>query len=613
VNAYDDGLSTGELRALLPDMLGPSDFRKNLTQLVNPHSTEQYALQHLLDYRFSKDFSTTDIHAFEDFAATGAGWLPEPLSGLFVHLQPRLRKIVIDYLGRFMEYRRQSGVAFNYPDSSLGNLVFAGAYLDTNHDFNASVHKISSMCSPRAEVVNVTRGENRNLVALKENGELLCREASIVGPQTPTPIREFFLMERPIESGIIQELADLTVEQKSKRLRGLHCDVQLSPECEDALRRADIIIYGPGTQFSSLLPSYCTVGITDAIATSSARLKLFVCNLDSDNDIQSLSASDLVDKALEVLGDQDNVQQLVTHIFYNAPSEFRRSGVKPGRIADSVYKSAVVIKGRFESSAKSTTHCGYSVVRRGLSFIEDSRQGLAGELDIYLDLLDRSSTVDSVLQEFVDVPWDEQFNHVTLRLNRAASSDIRLPPYARVVSAEYEGLFTEVEALLDWLSHGESQYLVTITGDGHYRLSDILVGVQFLRSGGFGVVLGSRTQSRRQFHFALDSAYGEHKSLRFFSWLGAFLFTAVVGVRCGVIFSDPFTGFRIYKRTRLDGTFARAMMARVPTSAARIMRLLIQHSVEIAEIPVAYRTFRGFIDVKWRIHRGLRNVFGVLF
>lgn len=31
VNAYDDGLSTGALRDFIPGMLGPSDFRKNLS------------------------------------------------------------------------------------------------------------------------------------------------------------------------------------------------------------------------------------------------------------------------------------------------------------------------------------------------------------------------------------------------------------------------------------------------------------------------------------------------------------------------------------------------------------------------------------------------------
>ena len=35
VNACDDGKSTGQLRKIIPDLLGPSDFRKNFSYLIN--------------------------------------------------------------------------------------------------------------------------------------------------------------------------------------------------------------------------------------------------------------------------------------------------------------------------------------------------------------------------------------------------------------------------------------------------------------------------------------------------------------------------------------------------------------------------------------------------
>ncbi|HKB96466.1 MAG TPA: 2-phospho-L-lactate transferase CofD family protein, partial [Rhizomicrobium sp.] len=51
VNAYDDGLSTGSLRNFIPGMLGPSDFRKNLSYLFGNYSQSQYALKSLMEYR----------------------------------------------------------------------------------------------------------------------------------------------------------------------------------------------------------------------------------------------------------------------------------------------------------------------------------------------------------------------------------------------------------------------------------------------------------------------------------------------------------------------------------------------------------------------------------
>ena len=34
INAYDDGKSTGTLRKNIPGLLGPSDFRKNFSYLI---------------------------------------------------------------------------------------------------------------------------------------------------------------------------------------------------------------------------------------------------------------------------------------------------------------------------------------------------------------------------------------------------------------------------------------------------------------------------------------------------------------------------------------------------------------------------------------------------
>ena len=52
VNAYDDGLSTGRLRRFIPGFLGPSDFRKNIANLIPDSDEAGNALKRLLEYRF---------------------------------------------------------------------------------------------------------------------------------------------------------------------------------------------------------------------------------------------------------------------------------------------------------------------------------------------------------------------------------------------------------------------------------------------------------------------------------------------------------------------------------------------------------------------------------
>jgi len=43
-----------------------------------------------------------------------------------------------------------------------------------------------------------------------------------------------------------------------------------------------------------------------------------------------------------------------------------------------------------------------------------------------------------------------------------------------------------------------------------------------------------------------------------------------------------------------------------------ITKLLVKNRIEIAELPVQYRTFAGFTDPKWRLRRGFANLMGIL-
>ena len=53
VNGYDDGLSTGQIRHIFQGMLGPSDYRKTVTNILRHHSDgDQYAAE-LLESRIS--------------------------------------------------------------------------------------------------------------------------------------------------------------------------------------------------------------------------------------------------------------------------------------------------------------------------------------------------------------------------------------------------------------------------------------------------------------------------------------------------------------------------------------------------------------------------------
>ena len=55
INGYDDGKSTGFLRKLVPGMLGPSDFRKNCSNLLTSNNQREEILKKIIEFRI-KDF-----------------------------------------------------------------------------------------------------------------------------------------------------------------------------------------------------------------------------------------------------------------------------------------------------------------------------------------------------------------------------------------------------------------------------------------------------------------------------------------------------------------------------------------------------------------------------
>jgi 2-phospho-L-lactate transferase/gluconeogenesis factor (CofD/UPF0052 family) len=248
-------------------------------------------------------------------------------------------------------------------------VVFAGAYLVANRDFNASVCALAELCQVRAGLVNVTRGEARVLTALKADGEILYTEADIVGPQTCSPILDFFLLRRELTFPERKQLTRCGIAEKRRLLKSREEGVRLSAEAGEALRNADLIVYGPGTQFSSLFPSYRTKGLARAIQASHARAKVFITNLEHDYDIQELSAVNLVDRALDFLGDPHNDFQMITHVFCNDEKCNSILLAWPGN-SPPIYNRISVIRRDFKTGQGRAVHCGRSVMAQLLELLE---------------------------------------------------------------------------------------------------------------------------------------------------------------------------------------------------------------------------------------------------
>ncbi len=87
--------------------------------------------------------------------------------------------------------------------------------------------------------------------------------------------------------------------------------------------------------------------LAEAIQESTASTKVFVANLDEDQDIQGLTVSDLIDKALELMGDPEGTKGLINYVLCDSAGASRKAGILPGKATGETYKGAQIINGTF--------------------------------------------------------------------------------------------------------------------------------------------------------------------------------------------------------------------------------------------------------------------------
>ncbi|HWO58663.1 MAG TPA: 2-phospho-L-lactate transferase CofD family protein [Umezawaea sp.] len=289
VNCYDDGLSTGALRRVIPGLLGPSDVRKNVRSSLRRGRGDFAALDHVLGLRFRDH-------------REGSAVLARPLSvlrdaRLAGGLSRRSTTSLVDAVERFADYLRTDDRDLPLRDVALGNVVLAGLYLE-GRDFNESVRAFAEFAGIRTRVLNLTDGRDLRLVALTDRGQVVPDESGISSLRSSEKLADVFVLDNYLTDEESRRLDGLDKRQKRAHLSARSRVPRLNPEAGQAIAEADVIIYWPGTQHSSLLPSYLTEGLAEAVSDSRADRKVLVMNAWRDNDIHNESAYSLVDKFL---------------------------------------------------------------------------------------------------------------------------------------------------------------------------------------------------------------------------------------------------------------------------------------------------------------------------
>ena len=252
VNAYDNGLSTGLVRKVFNgDILGPSDVRK----------------QQLLDYSLYRDEIGTNLSEkiFEIFSKRYT-FLTNP--------KENIEKLIKDLPKEFKEaldvyFSFELAHKIKYIDFSIANIIYGSFFYMYGHQ-NGTNKMADFLNLPHNIIFNSE--ENLYLGAITESGSKIYDESEIVNYNNPkNKIVDVFLF---------------TKNGKEKL-------PTLSKEAKKVLKNSDLIITSSGTQFSSLIPTYKTIGFLEIIENKPIYM---IMNLTTDNDMTGYSKKEEYEK-----------------------------------------------------------------------------------------------------------------------------------------------------------------------------------------------------------------------------------------------------------------------------------------------------------------------------
>ena len=185
-----------------------------------------------------------------------------------------------DLVTKLFQYRFKAGEGLE--GHSFGNL-FLTALCSITGNMVRAVQESSKVLNIRGRVLPSTL-DDMKLSAEMEDGTIVEGESNI--PETGKKIKRLF-----------------TVPSHCKPL----------PEVIQAIKEADLIILGPGSLYTSVIPNLLIKEISEAISKSSAK-KIYVCNIMTQpGETTGYSASDHIQAILDHAGYPDMVQAVLVN------------------------------------------------------------------------------------------------------------------------------------------------------------------------------------------------------------------------------------------------------------------------------------------------------------
>lgn len=154
-----------------------------------------------------------------------------------------------EFLRKLFDYRFDKGNGLT--DHSLGNLIITAATEINGGDVLQATENISKLFDLKGKVLPVSL-DNCILCAELENGTIIKGETHIDIPKHDPSLKINKIYTEP--------------------------EAYILVNCIDAIKKADIVVIGPGDLYTSIIPNLLVKGITEALQETKAK-KIYVCSV----------------------------------------------------------------------------------------------------------------------------------------------------------------------------------------------------------------------------------------------------------------------------------------------------------------------------------------------
>ena len=585
INCYDNGLSTGRIRNYLHGILGPSDFRKNLSTVLS--AIEQNEVSNFLEHRIeSFDSQTLDLLnlVIKD-------------SKLDLNLISATQwQHISTALHQFRLYELEKLEKFDYSDCAIGNLIIAGQYLKNLNDINYTFQTISKTflgTNSRFEIINATDGTNLYLCGKSTDNRWILSEEEIVENSDKLSISEVFLTAKQLK--VHSKIDDTT-----------WISPNLNPEAQIAIQNADIIIYGPGTPTSSLYPTYLTRNLGKTIAANQDALKLFISNILPDKDdpfgnlesrikgtISHLTRNEKIDKhdLINLIFCSENEKNLISNLNQN---------------------SIKIITDQWVSS--DGRHLGPAIINQLDKIVVPRLKLRAGFISIVIPILEFREDLHLLIMNLANELKDLNCGSEILLVSKLEINEFQKEyfksDYSEIRFIYIKNNSRKSELCASGIHHSKGDLIGLFDVSQGFSVSSLMQCLKFNIINHELATIAIRVSKTRNLRHQIRNSYNNQKLLGFLSYWGGILISTLVLLKFHRFFVDPLSSLKVFNKKDVHDL---QFKGKGIDFELELIKELTKRNVTIVEIPVDFNPYSLKRDFKLALVNGFIAIKYLLF